>query len=64
MGFPVNSMYDEIFLGTVLASGIPGVEQNKPTELPGTENRDFLVATEMSHMATNWQPAAAAIPST
>ena len=38
MVFPVNSIYADIFLGTTLAKGMPGVEQNKPTLLPGTEN--------------------------
>ena len=31
-------MYADIFRGTALANGIPGVEQNRPTLLPGTEN--------------------------
>ena len=38
MGFPVNNIYADIFLGTTLAKGMPGVEQNNPTLLPGTEN--------------------------
>ena len=31
-------MYADILRGTALAKGIPGVEQNRPTLLPGTEN--------------------------
>lgn len=42
----------------------PGVEQKRPKFTPGVENIELLLATTMSHMATNWQPAAAAIPST
>ena len=37
IGIPVRSMYADIFLGTTRANGIPGVEQNSPTLLPGTE---------------------------
>ena len=47
-----------------LASGIPGVEQNNPTEAPGTENLEVDVAMAISQIETNWHPAAAAIPST
>ena len=38
IGSPVSNMYADIFRGTALANGIPGVEQNRPTLLPGTEN--------------------------
>ena len=37
IGIPVSSIYADIFLGTTLANGIPGVEQKSPTLLPGTE---------------------------
>ena len=36
-----------------LDKGTPGVEQNNPTELPGTKNFDFSVATAISHIETN-----------
>ena len=35
-----------------------------PTEDPGTEKVDLVVATAISQVATIWQPAAAATPST
>jgi hypothetical protein len=37
IGIPVSSIYADVFLGTTLANGIPGVEQKSPTLLPGTE---------------------------
>ena len=37
IGIPVSSIYADIFLGTTLANGMPGVEQKSPTLLPGTE---------------------------
>jgi len=49
-------------LGTTLASGIPGVEQNTPKLAPGVLNDDVFVAKAMSQLATSWQPAAAATP--
>ena len=40
-------------VGTALAKGTPGVEQNKPTDDPGTKNEDLAVATAISHIATS-----------
>ena len=51
-------------MGTDLATATPGVEQKRPKLMPGVENVEWLLATTTSHMATSWQPAAAATPST
>lgn len=52
------------FLGTALPTATAGVEQNRPTLIPGVPNLDFSVATTTSQLATSWQPAAVAIPLT
>ena len=41
-----------------------GVEQNRPTLMPETAKRAASEATARSHCATNWQPAAVAMPCT
>jgi len=41
-----------------------GVEQNRPICTPGVENCAVCDATARSQVATSWQPAAAATPST
>ena len=41
-----------------------GVEQNRPIFTPGVANFDESEAIAKSHEATNWQPAAVAIPLT
>lgn len=52
------------FLGTALPMATPGVEQNRPTFTPGVAKVDLSVATAMSQLATNWHPAAVAMPFT
>ena len=64
MGNPVYSMSAAVLAGTARATATPGVEQNNPRVIPGVENEDLELAKTISHMATNWQPAAAATPST
>lgn len=36
-----------------LAIATPGVEQKRPKFTPGVENMEVLLATTISHMATN-----------
>lgn len=52
------------FLGSARPIATPGVEQNSPTLMPGVAKVDFSVATAISQLATNWQPAAVATPFT
>ena len=39
-----------------------GVEQNRPRFTPGVANLDEFDAIARSQLATNWQPAAVAVP--
>ena len=39
-----------------------GVEQNNPIFTPGVANLEEFEAIAKSQVATNWQPAAVAIP--
>lgn len=64
IGNPVYSISEAVLVGTARATATPGVEQNNPRETPGVENKDLELAKTISHMATSWQPAAAATPST
>ena len=41
-----------------------GVEQNKPRLTPGVANLTVFEAIARSQLATNWQPAAVAVPAT
>ena len=41
-----------------------GVEQNRPILTPGVAKRAVCDATARSQLATSWQPAAVATPST
>lgn len=52
------------FLGTARPIATPGVEQNRPTLTPGVAKDDLSDATAISQLATNWHPAAVAIPFT
>ena len=45
-------------------SATMGVWQNRPILTPGVQNRAFSPATARSQLATSWQPAAVAMPST
>ena len=46
------------------ASATAGVEQKRPMCTPGVAKRALSLATARSHVATSWQPAAVAMPST
>src|SRR5690606_26123873 len=50
--------------GRLRDSATMGVEQNRPYLTPEVAKRALVVASARSHAATNWQPAAAAMPST
>ncbi len=50
--------------GTLRDSATIGVEQNSPMLTPGVANRAVCDATARSQVATSWQPAAVATPST
>uniref|UniRef100_A0A6B0V6F9 Secreted protein n=1 Tax=Ixodes ricinus TaxID=34613 RepID=A0A6B0V6F9_IXORI len=64
IGLPVSSIYADTFCGTQRATGMPGVEQKRPNEAPGSEKVALSDARAISQEATSWQPAAAASPST
>ena len=61
---PVKSIFIESFLLTFLDRATMGVEQNRPILTPGVANFAEFEETAKSHEATNWQPAAVAIPLT
>jgi hypothetical protein len=50
--------------GRLRLSATMGVEQNSPILTPGVAKLASLSATARSVLATNWQPAAVAIPLT
>ena len=50
--------------GILRDSATIGVEQNRPILTPGVAKRAVSAATARSQLATNWQPAAVAMPST
>ena len=52
------------FLLRFLETATIGVEQNKPIFTPGVIKAACSDATAKSQLATNWHPAAAAIPQT
>ena len=64
MNSPVANISKAALRPTLRESATEGVEQNKPTLMPETAKRASLAATARSHVATNWQPAAVAIPCT
>ena len=49
---------------TLRDSATIGVEQNRPICTPGVAKRAVSEATARSQLATSWQPAAVATPST
>ncbi len=49
---------------TLRDSATIGVEQNNPMSTPGVANFADEEATARSQLATNWQPAALAMPCT
>ena len=54
----------ECLLDTFLDKATIGVEQNKPMLTPGVANLADSPAYAKSQLATNWHPAAVAIPLT
>ena len=54
----------ECLLETFLDTATIGVEQNKPIFTPGVAKAAVLLAYARSQLATNWQPAAVAVPLT
>ncbi len=64
MGLPVSSISNARLRPMALVSATMGVVQNSPMRTPGVANVDSCDAMARSHEATNWQPAAVAIPST
>ena len=61
---PVSSISIARLRDTLRDSATIGVEQNSPILTPGVANRAVSDATARSQLATSWQPAAAATPST
>ena len=61
---PVKSIFIDALRPTFLANATIGVEQNRPIFTPGVANRASSDAMARSHVATNWHPAAVAIPCT
>jgi len=49
---------------TLRLSATIGVEQKRPILTPGVQKRASAPATARSQLATSWQPAAVATPST
>ena len=49
---------------TLRDSATIGVEQNRPILTPGVAKLAVSAATARSQVATNWQPAAVAVPCT
>ena len=64
IGFPVSSISRARFRPIARVSATIGVEQNSPIFTPGVANVASLEAITKSHEATNWHPAAVAIPCT
>src|ERR1700730_3706164 len=64
IGSPVSSISIACLRGTLRDSATIGVEQNNPISTPGVANVAASDATARSQLATNWQPAAVAMPCT
>ena len=64
MKAPVTSISNAALRDRLRDSATLGVEQNSPRLTPLTANFASREATAKSHIATNWQPAAVAIPCT
>ncbi|MNV68346.1 hypothetical protein D3C71_1611870 [compost metagenome] len=58
----VTSISKARLADTLRLSATAGVEQNNPTLMPDTAKRAVSAATARSQLATNWQPAAVAMP--
>ena len=61
---PVRSISMACLLETLRDSATMGVEQNSPILTPGVEKAAWSEAIARSQLATSWQPAAEAGPST
>ena len=64
MNAPVTSISKARLRERLRDRATPGVMQNSPTPMPEVAKRASLEATARSQVATNWQPAAVARPST
>ena len=64
MNWPVVSISNAALRGTFRLSATMGVEQKSPMLTPLTPKRASSAATAMSQEATNWHPAAVAMPCT
>ena len=64
MNWPVESISNAFLRGIFLDNATIGVEQNSPMFTPFTPNRAVLDAMAISQLATNWHPAAVAMPCT
>ncbi len=62
IGSPVNSISIACLRGTLRDSATIGVEQNRPMSTPGVAKVAASEATARSQLATNWHPAAVAMP--
>ena len=62
MKAPVTSISNAALRPRLRDSATLGVAQNNPRLTPLTAKRESDDATAKSHIATNWQPAAVAMP--